>query len=247
MVSLHQIIYEIQSNPLFQHVKKSDIVNHMRTVINLIGAPGLYIDKIIQLNIYDFHAQLPADFVNRTAVRRVLTEDTESSTVYVPLAHNTDQFYKSYSELPDEEKANVDLLYTHKIVGNVIWVDFEEGVVEVAYKAFDTDEEGFPKIHTPSQIADEAVKEAISWFIKQKFLETLWFNQKIPRDVYMHALQQYHWYIGQASNAINTPDPVEAEALANSIVRLISQTDNVESGHKYDSQKERLNTDFWRR
>jgi len=234
MVSIGEIIYRLQENPLLQSIKKSDVVNHVKTVIDLIGAPGLYEDKHINLEIINFQAQIPKDYKSRTTVRRVLDNNYR-----VTLGHNTDDAFKTYPSLTDSEKETVDLLYTHKIVGDFIYVDFEEGNIELIYKAFKLDKEGFPYIE-----GDESVRLAIEWYIKQRKYEILWTLQKLPERVYQHALQQYHFYVGQATNAILLPDPVEAEAIGNAIIRLIPQTDNFESGYKYDSQKERRKTRF---
>ena len=231
MVSIGEIIYRLQENPLLRNIRKSDIANHIKTVINLIGAPGLYEDKSITLDIYDFRAQLPKDFVSRTAVRRIY-----DTNVKVGLMHNTDDFH-NYSTLPtEEEKDGVDLLYTHKIIGDFIYTDFKEGKVEVMYTAITTDEQGMPMI-----VGNESVRLAIEWYIKQRYYEILWTtgSNGISERHYQNALTMYYQYIGQATNAINTPDPLEAEAIGNTIVRLIPHTDNVESAHKYDSQKER--------
>ncbi len=242
MVSVGEIMYRLQDNPLLKNVKKSDVVNHIKTVINLLGVPGLYEDKLITLDIYDFRSQIPSDFVSRTAVRRILTSTVSTSDgsttdikAKITLTHNTDEFYNEYSTLNDNDKSTVDMLYTHKIVGDFIYVDFEEGQVEMSYKAVTTDENGWPMIDS-----DDSVILATEWYIKRRYYEILWSNGKLPDKVFQHSEQQYRFYMGQATNALLIPDPVEAEAIGNAIIRLIPQTDNLESNHKYDSQKERL-------
>jgi len=236
MVSVGEIMYRIQENPLLSSVKKSDIVNHIKTVIQLIGAPGLYEDKNITLEIFDFRAQVPKDFVSRTTARRLIDDNYR-----ITLGHNTDQFYNTYPSLVEDGENTVDLLYTHKIVGDFIYVDFETGKVELAYKAFQTDVDGWPLLDGGASLI-----LAVEWYIKKRTYEIRWEMGKISQAVYENTKQQYAWYIGQASNEINTPDPVEAEAIGNSIVRLLPQTDNFESNYKYDSQKERLNTKNYR-
>ena len=151
--------------------------------------------------------------------------------------NNTDDFYKEYETFSEEDRVKVDLLYTHKIVGDYIWVDFASGKIKMAYKAIKLDQYGYPQV-----MGDVSTRLAIEWYIKQKYLESLWMMGKVADKVYQQALQHYQWYIGQATNEILIPDPIEAEAIGNTIVRLIPHTDNVESGHKYDSQKERLRT-----
>jgi len=243
MVSIGKAIYDIQRHPLLKNVLKSDIVNYIKTVINLIGAPGLYEDKNTQLTIADFRSLLPADFISRIAVRKIIDDEVDDAQILkVTLTHNTDDAFKSYSSLTDEGKniINNDSIYTHKIVGDYIYTDFEEGTLELIYKAFSLDENNYPVLDGGGAIGDTALQLALEWYVKREYFYILWTIGKIAEKVYQHAHQQSLLYIGQATNAILIPDPIEAEAIGNSIVRLIPQTDNLESGHKYDSQKERI-------
>lgn len=241
MVSIGKILYDINRHPLMKDLLKSDIVNHIVTVINRIGATSLYEDKNTNLIIADFRALLPTDFVARTTVRRIIDNaDEDAKVVKVTLTHNTDDAYKTYSSLTEEGKKCVDMIYTHKIVGNYIYTDFEEGTVELIYRGYKVDNDGFPYLEGKTKQEDTALQSAIEWYIKSQHYEGLWAVGKIADKVYQHSLQQYHWYIGQATNAILTPDPVEAEAIGNSIVRLVPNVNSLESGFKYNSQKERL-------
>lgn len=239
MVSIGKIIYDLQRHPLMTGILKSDVVRHVTTVINRIGAPSLYEDAITNLTITNFRAQLPPEFVSRTSVRRILDDgDEDSQIVKVVLTHNTDDAATTYGDLNDEGKANVDMIFTHKIVGEYIYVDFETGTVELIYKGYKLDGAGFPYLEGGSKIADTALQSAIEWYIKQQHYEGLWAVGKLPDKVYNHAMQQYHWYIGQATNAVLMPDPIEAEAIGNAIVRLIPNSDSLETSFKYGSQKE---------
>jgi len=232
MVSLGEIMYNLLKNPSLRAVNKSDVVNHLKDFINLVGAPGLHEDKNITLDIYDFRAQVPTDFINTTVVRKIIINSEEPRPI--TMGHNTDQFFNTYKAQSDNG-STIDLLYTFKVVGDFIYVDFKEGQIELAYKAFRVDEEGLPLIN-----AGTAFRIAAEWYIKKQYYMVLWEQGLLPDKVLQYTDQQYAWHVGQAHSELNIPDPIEAEAIGNAIVRLIPLIDNRESNYKYDSQKERL-------
>ena len=230
MVSVGEIIYRIQENPLMSNVQFSDVVRWVKDFINLVGTGIMYEDKVVKLDIIDFRAQLPKDFRSETACRLIM-DNADRLT----LGFNTDQAYKTYPSVTEEGKHTVDLLYTHKIVGEFIYTDFETGAVELLYKAYIVDEKGWPKIN-----ADVEFINALEWYIKKKYYTVLYELSKISQQVYQNTLQQYQFAVAQAKTSMEIPDPIEAEALANALFRLVPLRENVESGHKYDSQKERI-------
>jgi hypothetical protein len=234
-IGVDDILYRIQDDPFLKNVKKSDVVNYIKTVLYLIGAPTLYEDKVVTLQIYDYKAQIPKDFVARTSVRLIYEDGNR-----LVLQHNTDDYYNTYKEMSDT--TTVDLLYTHKIVGDTLWVDFEEGKVELAYKAVSVDENGWPMFD-----ANESLILAIEWYIKQRYYRILWTHGKLPDKVADYAEQQYNWYMGQATARIQIQDPIEAEATKRAVIRMIPLTDSVATAHKYDSQREYLKTERSRR
>ena len=234
-IGVDDIMYRIQEDPFLKNVKKSDIVNHIKTVLYLIGAPALYEDKNITLQVYDYKVQIPKDFVARTAVRKIYDDGAR-----IGLQHNTDDYYNTYKEMA--ETTTVDLLYTHKIVGDILWVDFEEGKIELAYKAISTDDNGWPMFD-----ADESLIMAIEYYIKKRYYEILWTHGKMKRDVFEYIDQQYSWYMGQATARIQIQDPIEAEATKRAVIRMIPLSESVSMAHKYDSQREFLKTERSRR
>ena len=234
MISIGELIYRLQENTLLRAVSKSDIINHVKDCISLIGAPGLFEEKKITLLINDYRAQLPPDFVKRVSVHRVVEDALGFTQMNIILGHNSDDNSLTYNDIKDAD-GHVDLLYTHKVVGNFIYTDFPEGKIVLIYNGFLVDEQGLPLIN-----AGVATRLALEWYVKKKYYTAAWELGQLPDKVLQHTEQQYSWAIGRAHSEINIPDPVEAEAIGNMLVRLIPNTENFETGYKYAGQKERI-------
>lgn len=232
VISIRQLIYRIKENPLLEAVSTSDIVTHVKTVIELIGVPGIKMDKKINLVIQDYRAELPVDFIDRTSVRYIRTTDK------VVLTHATDEFIEKEAEVNEEEIP--DTIYTHKIVNRFIYTDFKEGEIELLYRAYYTDENGWPMI--PSE---ESLLKAIEYYIRSRYYEILADNNAAFERAYQRAETQYNWYMAQATSKLLTLDPVEAQALASSLIRLIPLDNTFYTNDKYRGQPENFNRNIW--
>lgn len=232
MISIGEIIYRIHENPLLQSVKKSDIVNHIKTVIELIGVPGLKEEKFIKLTIIDYRAQLPADFLTRKSVRII------NGSQKIVLTNMTDEFGKFDNEIVGSTPA--DKLYTHRIINGFIYTDFKDGELELVYLAYHTDEQGWPMIPR-----NESVVLAIENYIKARYFRILADNNASFERAYSEAEKQYCWYLAQATTSMLTLDLVEAQTLGTALIRMVPQKDSQYTNYKYDGQPERLNKNIW--
>jgi len=235
MMSIGEIIYRIQEQPMLRAVKTSDIVNHVKTVIELVGVPGLKEDKKINLIIQDFRCQLPPDFLERVSVRMI---DSISKNPIVVLSQGTDnflQFTKDSSTLVQS-----DTLYSHKIINGFIYTDFKEGEVELLYKAYYTDANGWPMVPK-----NESLYLAIEGYVKTRYYGILADQNAQFERAFQRAEQQYVWYVAQATNRLLHLDPVEAQALGNALVRLIPMKLAFYTDDKYINQPESINKHLW--
>jgi hypothetical protein len=235
MISIGEIIYRIQEQPMLRAVKTSDIVNHVKTVIELVGVPGLKQEKKINLIVQDYRAQLPSDFIKRVTARMI---DSVSRTPVVVLTEGTDNFIRTVKDSSTLVKS--DTLYSYKILDGYIYTDFKESEVELIYTAYYTDENGWPKIPNNASLL-----LAIENYIKQRHYGILADQNAQFERAYQRAEQQYLWYVAQATNSLSHLDPVEAQALGNAIIRMIPQKTSFYTDNKYIGQPEVLNKNIW--
>ena len=237
MVSIGEIIFRIGEHPLLKNVKKSDIVTHVKTVIELIGVPALYTEKTVKLLIKNYRAKLPDDFRNRISVRviyqgqkRVLTHDMNDFKSGVPMINETKETDGNFEET----------MFTHYISNGYLYVDFQEGEVELAYRAYAQDENGWPMIPK-----NESLILAIENYIKARYFGILADMNANYERAYQRAEQQYTWYVQQAHNSMLQLDPVEAKALAERIFRMVPTVDSFYTNDKYSGQPEQMNKNIW--
>jgi len=231
-MSIGEIMYRLLEWPLLRTVRKSDVVNHVKTVIELVGVPGLKETKLISLQVLDYRAELPTDFLDRVSVRVV------QGDARIALSDTLDTFGNFNKEM--EDKNFVDTVFTHKIVNQFIYTDFKEGVVELVYKAYQTDENGWPLVPK-----NESLYLAIENYIMSRHYRRLADENAQFERAYQRAEQQYCHYIAQATTSLGTPDPVEAQALGEMLIRLVPIKDNFFTDYKYAGQPERINRKIW--
>jgi hypothetical protein len=232
MMSIGEILYRLLEQPLLKAVKKSDISTHIKTVIELVGVPGLKEEKFIVLDVFDFRAELPSDFLTRKTVRVVNGEDR------IVLTDNTDEYGKFNKEIFGSD--NPGTIYTHKIVNGFIYTDIKECKLELVYYAYITDEHGWPMIPR-----NESLYLAIENYIKARYFGILADQNAQFERSYQRAEQQYCWYVAQAKGFFATPDPVEAQALGEMLIRMIPIKENFYTNEKFSGQPERLNKHIW--
>lgn len=232
IMSLGEIIYRLLENPILRAVRKSDIINHVKTVIELVGVPGLKEKKLINLQILDYRAELPTDFLSRDSVRVAV------GNAKIALTHTTDTYGNFNKEL--DSTNFIDTVFTHKIVNQFIYTDFKEGIIELVYNAYLTDENGWPLIPK-----NESLYLAIENYIKARHYGILADQNAQFERAYQRAEQQYCWYLAQATTSLSLPDPVEARALGEMLVRLVPIKDNFYTDNKYAGQPERMNKRIW--
>ena len=231
-MSVGEIIYRLQEHPLLKPVRKSDIVTHIKTVIELVGLSGLKEEKLIKLDIVDYRAQLPSDFLKRKSVRIV------DSTDKIVLTHATDEFIQFNRDFPDDP--SMSNVYVHKIIGDYLYVDFKIGKIELAYYTYRTDENGWPLIPR-----NESLYLAIENYIKARYFGIMADTNANYERSYQRAEQQYCHYVAQATSSLLQPDPVEAQALGEMLTRMIPIRENFYTNDKYSGQPERLNKRLW--
>ncbi|HSH25177.1 MAG TPA: hypothetical protein VLA13_06530, partial [Massilibacterium sp.] len=111
-----------------------------------------------------------------------------------------------------------EFLYQFKFDNGYIYTNFEEGFIELSYKAFVTDDHGFPMIPD-----DQRFIEAIKWSIIEQLDYKKWRVAEIPDKVYRHSEQQRDWYIASARSKADIPSVHKMEALKNMFLRSITK------------------------
>lgn len=211
-----------------------DAIEWTAECLELIGAPQIYAAKIDEIEICEFKGALPCDLHLIMQVRYVESKVDSSGNTresYAPMRYGTDTFHMDNNNVKGGKQIG-DLTYI--LNNSYIFTNFEEGKIQMAYKAFATDEDGWPVI--PDDI--KFVK-AVEYYIREKIDYKLFRSGKLPQDVYEQTLQDQLWYIGAAQNRGKMPSIDQMENIKNNWIRLIPKINQHEDFFKSMGQIEK--------
>lgn len=152
-----------------------------------IGSFNTFLEKEAALTVSGSKALLPSDLIKLIDVKNsndVLMEPTQ----------------KTFKGDASGDK--------YWIVGSYIhFVSISDGTAHIAYKALDTDSDGFPTI---KQGHEDAVAQYIMW--RHKSIE--YYNGKIARYIVKDLEQRWYWLCAQARGNDNLPSESEMRNIA---------------------------------
>jgi len=248
--SLHSIMEEMNQDFKFLSgdIDWQDLLTWMGKFVGLIGAPKLYHDKTTgehpltpHITVADHHGALPVDFVSLLdgGVRDSVTHE-----VYQPA---TDAFVQSYgkaertaSETEVTQKVEKQISYSdlksYRINDYNITLSDDEATIEIAYKAFKIDDNGYPMLPDNDRII-----EGCKWFIAEKVAFNLWGSGLMLDKVWNEIQTKREWYVGSAASAAITMTPDEMETFSKAWVRLNPIVTNHQHSWRFAGVREDLN------
>lgn len=186
-ISIRQIMDNILEHPLLKDVSLERAVNDAVNLIKIVGMPALYTEKTAQLELKDYRAVLPCDFIEMIQVKSC------NNKAY---RYSTDSFHM---EQPNQPNARFEG-FTYKLQNNVLYSNVEKGTVDISYRAIELDDDGFPLI-----VDNSSFIKALEYYIKMNHYEDLFDEGKINERVYDNACKKYSWYVGQAQSDLIRP------------------------------------------
>lgn len=226
--NIREVLSRLLRNPMMSDLSLEETVQYTLDFIGKMGLPNIYEDKLASLEIHNFRAPLPCDLVN---VLQVKNMDGE-----VCLRYNTDSFM---NDLP-EQKRKYD--NTYKIQGNMIYVTFREGKIELSYRAARTDEEGLPMIPSNPKFLT-----ALELYIKlQKYTikfesSSDWTSFKINSGILNSLSQEYCFAAAQCNSAFVIPSTDEMESVSGVWNQLVVRYNEHRKGFRNSGAKEWIN------
>jgi len=211
-------------------IKYDEVIEWIWDVMSLIGAPQPLVDKITDgsdtmpepIEIVNYRGELPND------VHSVyLARDYDSK---MPMICKQSSFLKDMDQLYQRESQ-----YTYTLNNNYIFTSFEEGQVEMHYKAFPTNSLGMPMV--PDDIK---FIMAVQAFIAERIGFRLFMQDKLGGPKYQKLEQDRAWYIGAAGTKAQIPSIDEMEGIKNRFLRLRTHVDLHSTSFVYSTVSERL-------
>ena len=229
MISINDILFRVYRNPILKNVRKVDVVEYTKSLINLLHIPITYEEKSIKLKIVDYRAILPKELKNVRGVSMV----SSTGDIGIRVKASTDQRVQHNRKTTDVKADAI----AYKWVPGWIYTEFKAGEVEVIYEAFRLDTNGFPLLPD-----NESLLLAIENYIKVQYFTILVETGHMTMAILEKAEQQYSWYAGQATQYFDTPTEDEAENIVSALTNLLPAGDAFFTNFKYSSNIENLRT-----
>lgn len=217
-ISVKVILDRVLRHPLMQDLSFETAIDYTVDFLRVVGMPKLFVDKVALLEIKDYRAAMPCDSIQIKQVR-------DACSKYA-LRTATGTF-------PEGEHDHIPYEYTFRVQGNILYANFREGQLEMAYRAIATDEEGYPLI--PDNVA---FIRALEQYIKKQWFTILFDLGKIQPAVLQNAQQEYAFYVAQAQNSLVMPSLSEMESITNAWCTLLHKTNEFKYGFKNTGAKE---------
>jgi len=222
-ISLREVVYRLKRHPLLSDIEIGDIAYDAIDVIKMTAAPLIYESKPAILTVAEFRTELPCDLLYILSAGKLIDD------VVSPLNADTAARAGNHGCISAAGGSSTSL-QTYSVKRGYMYFDFEDGQVEINYKAIATDDDGYPMVPDNTQLI-----KAIENYVKVNHFGIKVDLGEIPAHVLQRAEQEYSWYIGAAQGSLLMPDLDEMESIKNSLIRILHATNEHDFGFKYQS------------
>ncbi|MCK5788227.1 MAG: hypothetical protein KAH32_04485 [Chlamydiia bacterium] len=209
-ITFEEMMYRIRRHPLLEDALKSDIALDVYEVLRKVGAPGVYTDERIVVNISDYIGDLPGNILYINEVNIVTGDNVELPMQYV-IGNKKSKWHCS-----NARDLKIRSEYGYSINPGKIHTDIKDGQVVLYYKSVAMDDLGFPMIPD-----DPALISAITAYVKLKHFEIKVDLGLLPQHVLSRVEQEYYFTVAQAETRFKMPNPAEYNSIARSLLRIV--------------------------
>lgn len=219
------------SRPIFNTLKLDNAIRWATWCLEAIDNPEFYKKNITTIYIDRYRGRIPYDFV-KCEKTEIIDNAAVNSDKRSPMRTSGDPFLKD----KPNRGGSVDATLrggSYNIEGNYIFVDFEEGAVQMAYWALPMDTNGYLMIPDNRRII-----QAIESYIKFRHLEILSDIGQVDYGKVQKEEQEYMWYVGQAQSEHFMSNLDTAETMTNIISQLYPDRLQHRKGYQDIGEKE---------
>jgi hypothetical protein len=218
-ISINEILARVKRHPFLENISFEKVVQYVVDFFHLVGIPKMFMDKCEVVDINDFRGLLPCDLVQINQIKDLFTKKC--------LRSMTDNFN------PHRHQERTELSF--KTQGNILFVSFPKGKVEISYKALPVDKDGYPLL-----LNNPIFLNALELYIKKCEFDLLFDMSQIPAVVLNNAHQQYGWAVGRLSEMLTQPSVSEMESISRMWNTLVQRTTDFDSGFNHLGDRETL-------
>lgn len=207
-------------HPMMRDIPFETAVEYAVDFLDLMGTPALYSEKTAVVEVHDWRGHLPCDFKDMIQVRMAGSQHAkrwhDCCRKFVPTGpvyrYSGHSFHMS--DVKPSALSTGEL--TYKTQGMVIFTSTKDVDVEIAYRAFAVDEEGYPLLPDNASFL-----RGLENYVKLQWFTIQYDMGKISESVLQNAKQEYAWAAGDAQNEFSRLDLDKAETLFESFKTLL--------------------------
>ena len=189
-INIKFVLNKVLKLPFIHTINLGDAVELTGEFINSLGLKDLYSYYSCIIPIVDYCGTLPDNFYEIEAIRDVATGvNTQESLGKFGLNYNN---------------------FEHQIVDRIINVHFKEGSIEVLFKGYKLDEDGFPTIPD-----DEQFIKGLYWYIAHHYAFNKWLLDELSETKYREIEMQHLHYMGSARYSGLIPNKTKMQSIIN--------------------------------
>jgi hypothetical protein len=229
--SIRRVLDNLKDDENMRSLTLEQVVRHTIRFMEKWGYPKFYQDKIEQVEIHQFRGVLPCDLVSIVQVRempsgicmRSMTDSFPEGMMNHPMPPMPDPML---GYIPPKAPHFGELAF--KTQGRIIYTSFPEGMVEIAYKATQVDDDGFPML-----IDNEVYLDALEAYITLKFYTAQFRSGKLAAPIFQEIQQAYAIAAKSLETEFSTPSYSEAESMTRYFNSLIPRVREFDKSFKY--------------
>ena len=216
--NIRRILDRVMRHPMLRDIPFETAVEYTVDFISLMGTPALYDEKTAIVKVKDWQGELPCDFVEMIQVRVAPKQHCRRWDNCGVIAATPTYRYSGGSFHMSNFKPNTWRTgeFTYKTQGMVIFTSTKDLDVEIAYRGFAVDDEGYPLLPDNTSFL-----RGLENYIKVQWFTILFDMGKISHQVLYNAQQEYAWAAGDAQSEFSRLDLDKAETLFNSFKTLL--------------------------
>ena len=228
------------------------VLEHIYDAMLLIGVPTAFHDEVDTVTIADYRGDLPCGLIDISPggirLHNTYTPLIYSSDIYYSVTDPPETvgnqldvnspYYADYSDMPSILGQDAyQQYYTYYLNDGYIFTNFEDGYVDIAYKAFPIDDNGWPKV--PDNVR---YIKGVKSYVAERIGFKLWFTGQIPDKVYAKLDADRNWGIASANGAGRIPSVDQMEGYKNQWLTLIPDLAQHAYAFRYLNRRQRIRT-----
>jgi len=195
-INIKQILDDLLDDDMMKGLSLERAVNYTVEFIKVVGMPRAFEERVEEVEIKDHRGVLPCDCYEVIQVKDP----------------------KGFEYLSTETPFKSEWGFTYKIQGNVIFTSVKDTKLCVAFRAFKTDDDGYPLV-----VDNGSFARALELYIEKKWFTKLFRKGEVSRDVLQNVQQEYAFCVGQASNDLVRLSIDEMQSFTNMWTSLLQR------------------------